>query len=167
MWRRAIPPDQRLCVTLFYLATVDSFKTVALLFRMGESTVRKIVYDTCQALWDNMSSDYLRTPTTAEEWIKIAESFESNWNFPHCVGAIDGKHCAIQAPPLSGSEYFNYKRNFSIVLMAACDANYKFTYVDAGTSGRWSDGGTFDHCSLNAQLSAGDLNLPHAKPLPG
>lgn len=158
--RPAIPPEQRLCVTLFYLSTGDSFRTIALFFRMGESTVRSIVYDTCRGIWDTMSAEHLKTPTTVERWTTIAKDFERQWNFPNCVGSIDGKHCPVQAPPNSGSEYFNYKKHFSIVLMAVSDANYKFTYVDVGAAGRWSDAGTFENCSLNTALSTTGLNLP-------
>ncbi|KAI8442436.1 hypothetical protein MSG28_005949 [Choristoneura fumiferana] len=31
-------------------------------------------------------------PTTLEEWLKIAEGYETIWQFPHCIGALDGKH---------------------------------------------------------------------------
>ena len=38
----------------------------------------------------------------------------------------------VQAPPNSGSKFFNYKHSFSVVLLALVDACYKFTVVDIG-----------------------------------
>lgn len=87
------------------------------------------------------------------------------WNFPHCLGAIDGKHVVIQSPIGSGSEFFNYKSTFSIVLFALVDANYNFLYVDAGGQGRISDGGIFKNCSLYKKLEKNDLKFPEAEPL--
>ena len=62
-------------------------------------------------------------PSSAEEWMSIAEEFEAKWNFPNCIGAIDGKHCSIMAPGNTGSLHFNYKGFFSVVLMGLVDAN--------------------------------------------
>jgi len=40
--------------------------------------------------------------------------FNALWNFPNCCGAIDGKHVIIRCPEKSSSEFFNYKKSFSI-----------------------------------------------------
>ena len=36
-----------------------------------------------------------KVPQTEEEWIRISEEFEEKWNFPNCLGALDGKHIQI------------------------------------------------------------------------
>ena len=108
-----------------------------------------------------------QTPTTAAEWETISEKFETTWNFPHCLGALDGKHVVMQAPKNSGSLYYNYKGSHSIVLMAVADAAYKFVYCNFGCNGRVADGGVFANCSLSSSLEAGTMGLPNPKPLPG
>ena len=89
------------------------------------------------------------------------------WQFTNCLGSINGKHCTLQAPLNFGSQFFNYKKQFSIVLMAIADASYKFTYIDVGTAGRCSDGGTFEHCTFNRAAQRNLLNLPADRFLPG
>lgn len=105
-------------------------------------------------------------PKNTNEWEIIIEQFESQWNFPNCLGAIDGKHVVIQCPPNSATEFFNYKGYFSIVLLGLVDADYCFTFVDVGCQGRISDGGVFYNSSLYQKIQDGELNIPHSRQLP-
>ena len=57
----------------------------------------------------------------------------------HTCGALNGKHIAYKCPPKSDSQYFNYKGFYSVVLMALVDADYKFIWVDLGSTGSASD----------------------------
>ena len=52
------------------------------------------------------------------------QTFHKMWQFPHCCGALDGKHVAVTCPNNSGSLYRNYKGYCSVVLMALVDANW-------------------------------------------
>ena len=89
------------------------------------------------------------------------------WNYPCCLGAIDGKHIAIQQPADTGSEFFNYKHFFSVILFAMVDANYKFIYIDVGAAGRAGDAGVFADSALNKALRTNSLDLPDAVALQG
>jgi hypothetical protein len=113
-----------------------------------------------------MLSECIPTPAEAE-WENIATKFLNLWDFPNCIGALDGKHVQIVAPSNSGSNYFNYKKIFSLVLLASVDANYKFIAVDIGFYGKNSDGGIFANSKLGRGLENGKLHIPENKTLPG
>ncbi|GFU52760.1 putative nuclease HARBI1 [Trichonephila clavipes] len=121
--RMAIPVTTKLEITLRYLATGDSFKSLEYLFRVPETTIS-------------------RYPQLLKSG-KIEKVFLQRWNFPRCCGAIDGKHVLIKRPPGSGSVYYNYKKTYSIILFAVVDADYCFTYVDVGGNGRANDSAVF------------------------
>lgn len=82
--------------------------------------------------------------------------FYDKWDFPNCLGCIDGKHVTVQKPDNTGSEFFNYKQRTSIVLMAVCDADYKFTIIDVGQSGSNNDAGIWGHSKLCIGLEQGN-----------
>lgn len=136
-------------------------------FRIGQSTVSKIIREVCQALIIVLKDEFLRFPSNELEWKIVAQEFGKKWNFLNCIGAIDGKHVRIDPPLQSGSYYYNYKGTFSVVLMAVVDANLRFIYIDIGTNGRISDSGVWNKCSLKARLDSGQLRLPAPTPLPG
>ncbi len=112
------------------------------------------------------NSIVFQCPDTVEEWQQIAIGFKAQWNFPNCLGALDGKHINNRPPPGTGSTFYNYKHTFSIVLMALVDSNYRFLYVDVGCNWRISDGGVFDGYALQDALEKRTSNIPAPAPLP-
>lgn len=163
--RRSISAGERLALCLRFLATGDSFMSLQYLFRIPQSTISTIIPEVCSAIYEVLKNDYLKMPETENDWMEVAREFDSKWNFPHCIGAIDGKHVVMAAPPNSGSVYYNYKGTHSIVLMGIADANYRFSYIDVGANGRISDGGVFRNTSFAKALGENKLNLPSAVPL--
>ncbi|KAL2099463.1 hypothetical protein ACEWY4_005943 [Coilia grayii] len=158
-FRRAIGPAQRLAICLRYLATGDSFRTIAFSYRVGHCTVCRVVKEVADAIWQVLVAEFMPAPSR-EDWLSVAEGFRERWNFPNCVGSIDGKHVIIQAPDNSGSLYYNYKGTHSIVLLAVVDSNYLFRVVDVGGYGRASDGGTLYNSAFGEGLRDGTLDLP-------
>ena len=136
--RKSIYPSQRLIITIRYLATGESHQTQSFYFRVGRATVCNIIEETC-AIWEVLKKIFLRPPNDIKEWQNIIKEFNQNWNFPQCIGAIDGKHVRIEAPAKSGSSFYNYKGFYSMILLAICDAKYCFTMVDIGAYGRDND----------------------------
>ena len=90
----------------------------------------------------------------------------SRWQLPHCLGAIDGKHVRILHPPKTGSDYYNYKSYFTLVLMAVVGSNYEFLFADVGCQGRISDGGVLRNTLFYQALEMVKLNIPQSKALP-
>jgi len=148
-----------------YLASGDSYKSIAYNYLLVDRTVSNIVQEVATAIWNNMQPVYLAEPKT-ETWKSIALRFEDRWQFPHCVGAVDGKHIVIKKPGKSGSSYFNYKHTFSIILMATVDADYKFITIDIGAMGRFSDGNVFASSGLGKKMIKHTILLPNPEQIP-
>ncbi|CAH1979631.1 unnamed protein product [Acanthoscelides obtectus] len=107
-FRKAIPCDERLAVTLRFLATGDSYVSLQYLFKISKQAISRIIPEVFEAIIHCLG-DFVQVPSSTEEWKEISKRFEEVWNFPHCVGSIDGKHVLLQAPMKSGSDFFNYK----------------------------------------------------------
>ncbi|KAB0790514.1 hypothetical protein PPYR_15085 [Photinus pyralis] len=163
--RGVISPSQRLAISLRFLATGDNTFSIASSYCIGRSTVSLIVKQTMIALCEALTDLYLPEPTQAK-FSQIANDFWLKWNMPNCCGALDGKHIRIDCPANSGSLYFNYKKYFSIVLLAVCDANYNFVCIDIGAFGSLSDGAIFHDSYLGQAMESNTLNLPLANVLP-
>ncbi|GBN27803.1 Protein ALP1-like, partial [Araneus ventricosus] len=164
--RKAITPGEKLALTLRYLASGETQTSLSYQFRIAQNTISGILKLVCNALVTVLKDIHLCVPSSKAEWAAISAAFDDMWQFPMCIGALDGKHVKICPPPNSGSLYYNYKGDFSIVLMALVDANLRFIFVDIGTNGRISDGGVWGKCKLKLALDRNTVNIPEADNLP-
>ncbi|KAL4112334.1 hypothetical protein QTP88_016144 [Uroleucon formosanum] len=157
--RNALSPELKLEITMRYLATGDSYKSLQYLYRVLASSICSFLPAVFDAIYEGLI-EYIQVPKNENEWKKIINGFNSLWNFPNCFGAIDGKHIMIQCPPNTGSNYYNYKGSFSIVLLALVDHNYNFECIDIGNYGSNADAGIFEKSNLKKALEENVLKLP-------
>lgn len=147
--------------TFFSSITGEDHYSLSRQFRIGHSTVNDIVHETCREIYLELKDEHLQMPKTHERWVQIMKEFERSWNFPNCVGALDGKHIVIKKPAKSGSIYINYKKSFSIILLAVVDANYKFIYTDVGAPGSQGDAGVWQTTPLQEAILNKKAGLPN------
>lgn len=141
------------------------FRQLAYSFRISKSAVAAIVIETCRAIWENLVEMHMPQPTEAE-FKKISDTFWNKWQFPNCIGCVDGKHIRIKKTHKSGSMYYYYKNFFSIGLLAVTDANYRFIMVDVGSYGKENDDGVFENSPLRLAIESGKIKLPDETHLP-
>ncbi|XP_063771016.1 uncharacterized protein LOC134908815 [Pseudophryne corroboree] len=158
--RKSISAEQRLVATLRFLATGRSFEDLKFSTAISPQALGVLIPETCNAIVQVLKGEYLKFPTTPEEWKVVAKEFDDFWNFPNCGGAIGGRHVRINPPPHSGSFYYNHKGFFSIVLVAIVNAEYEFLMIDVGKNGRMSDGGVIEQTHFYHKLKEKMLYLP-------
>ena len=95
----------------------------------------------------------------------MVDKFKTRWIVPHALGALDGKHIAMKESKKYGSDYYNYKGCFSLVLLALVEAEYRFFWVDVWSSGSLSDAQIFNTSNLREKIKDGTLGLPAPEPL--
>jgi len=165
-WRKPLDPGLKLAMTLRHLATGEDYHSLRFQWRCAHNTISLVVREVCRAIVAEFSGEVINCPQTPDGWKQVAAKFGDRWNFPHALGALDGKHIAIRKPMNSGSYYYNYKHFFSIILMALVDADYKFLWVDVGANGACSDSQVFNISQLKAQIDDETIGFPEPAPLP-
>ena len=149
-------------ICLRFLASGASYRTLEDIFRVPYNTISIIVAETCKAIWNRLSATYFQCPSTEEEWKKVSQGFWDNWQYPYCLGAVDGKHVLVQNFANSGSMFRNYKGTFSLVLFAICDFRYRFLYASIGCAGSANDAAIWRETEFKRRLDRKELGVPDA-----
>lgn len=133
---------------------------LARIYRLGVCTAGRIIKETCPAICIVLKKRLIKLPRTPEGWMEQINAYDHRWQYPACVGALDGKHVKIKEPCLAGLTYYNYKGFHSIVLMGLVKANYMFLYADVGAEGAMADGGVWRNCELRQDIDSGKVRFP-------
>lgn len=91
-WREPLDVGLRVAITLRFLATGNTYRSIGYAFRVAHNTISKLVPETCRAIVAEYGDEVMQLPDTPEGWKEVASGFEERWKFPHTIGAIDGKH---------------------------------------------------------------------------
>ncbi|CAH1964721.1 unnamed protein product [Acanthoscelides obtectus] len=94
-FQEPISVEERLMVTLRYLATGIQFRQLAFSFRISKSAISTIVPQVCKAIWTQLVRKHMPEPSE-DSFKNIAQCFWDRWQFPNCIGCIDGKHIRIK-----------------------------------------------------------------------
>lgn len=146
------------------MATGELYRSLGFSFRLGFSTIRRIVEEVCHIIWKILSPIYMPKPTK-DDWKKMSEEYKQLWNFTNCLGSLDSNHINIRCPIKGGSAYYNYNGWNSIVLLALVDAHYRFIAIDIGSYGRNSVGNVFAKSVLGDAMENKRLDVPDDSPL--
>ncbi|KAJ8672373.1 hypothetical protein QAD02_003632 [Eretmocerus hayati] len=157
--RGSLSAELKLAATLNYMVHDTSVKEVAWHYLIGRTTLYEFIPDVCRAISETLRPRYMRFPSNNQEWDAIAQGFWDKYQIPNCVGALDGKHFRIRQPAHSGASFWNWKRFYSVNVMAVCDSDGYFMWVSAGALGSLNDSTVFRNTNLGAALYQDDLPI--------
>ncbi|CAH1994469.1 unnamed protein product [Acanthoscelides obtectus] len=111
--RNAITSEEKLVITIRYLATGCSLAELHYNFRIGRSTASNIIQEVCEAIWIELADKVIPQCST-EKWIEIAKVFQTCAQFLNCIGAIDGNIFGLSSHSIVGlCTTYNYKQYYS------------------------------------------------------
>lgn len=96
-----------------FMATGESLRSLAFSFRISQSYITRILQLVFKSLSSRLTPILIPSPSK-EDLLRISAEFWTRWNFPNCVGLIDGKQIRIFCPRKTGSLFFNYKDFFQL-----------------------------------------------------
>lgn len=94
--------------------------------------------DVVEALF-NLRNDHIKFLFTEAETQRCTETFQNVSDLPNIVGAIDGSHIRISAPPDSAVDYFSCYQQHDFIVQAIVDGRKRFLDFGSGFPGSIHD----------------------------
>ena len=154
--RKSIPVEQRVALTLWFLATNADYRTIGHLFGVSKPTVCVVTKEVCAAIVKSLLPKYIRVPT-GDGLKAVVEGFRDKLGFPQCAGVIDGTHIPIVSPVECPADYYNRKGWHSIIMQGMVNHVGHFTEIYVGWPGRVHDARVFVNSTLYKRGQDGTL----------
>ena len=136
--RKPVSLEKRIAVGLWRLSTGNSYCSCGLQFGLGKSTAKVICQEFEEALCRKKDL-FIPFPYMADEVQAVMNDFEEEYHFPQIVGAVDGCHIEINAPPENKEDYFNRKQYYSINVQGIVNPQLHFQHIAVGFPGSIHD----------------------------
>ncbi|KAJ4446436.1 hypothetical protein ANN_13132 [Periplaneta americana] len=163
-YRKAIPANERLAVTLRFLATGDSYHFLMYTFKISKQVISTIIPEVCDRLIEALQ-DFIKCLILRRRFAAFCSSF----SFCDAVQPFYGDINALLFPLSSGCGDGSgvWSSCSGRTSTSVTDASYNFTYASVGCQGRISYGGVFNETKFKKCQEVNTMNLPSACALPG
>ncbi|XP_018364610.1 PREDICTED: putative nuclease HARBI1 [Trachymyrmex cornetzi] len=158
MGRKSIHPGKQLLITLWFLATPDSYRSIHVQFGVGKATAFRVIRRVTYAV-HCLAPRFIQWPK-GEVLNRTIEEFSKTRGFPNVIGALDGSYIKIRAKTKDAASYICRKQFHAIHLQAVCDAKRLFTHCYAGPVGSVHDSRVFRNSPLAHYIEAPNEYFP-------
>ena len=156
---------KKVVVTLFKLMHGVSIPLVADKAALGKATMYGILRQVCSAISSHFG--HLIAWPVGRRLARVTSAFQAKQWMPNCIGAIDGTHVYIAAPPnsIAAADHRNRYKSFSILLQGVVDSKCYFTSVNTGPPGSLHDSAHFKSTELYRKVEEGVMGGFHDDPM--
>ena len=75
-FRLPISSEEKLAITLRFLATGETCKSLMYQYRVSEVSISRFVPEVFQVIIESFMEEYMSLPDSKEKWLSVAKEFE-------------------------------------------------------------------------------------------
>lgn len=148
--KTTIPVEKKVLLAIWILTHQDTFLVAGDRFGVAHSTAHDVFKETI-SIFKNEMFKIVSFPSDSEK-ARIAQVFYEKSHIDGLIGAIDGCHIPIRAPPNNHHDFYNRKQHHSIVLQGMCNDKLQFIDTFIGAPGRMHDAKIFKSSPIFEKL---------------